>query len=173
MEPLSTPATQPGLRRPPRRPGGEVDPTLKRERIQKEGNLLMATQALAGEPLKPATVQERLRQERAQEALQALPGWRMTADGKALYRTREAPLAGRRQPLQRLRDRLCGSAVPARRRQRLRRAGDGDPARPAQPRPPHHRDGRRPRPCPTARLTGTAERTRNQRFTSKKEKDHA
>ena len=51
----------------------------------------MATQALAGEPLKPATVQERLRQERAQEALQALPGWRMTADGKALHRTRELP----------------------------------------------------------------------------------
>lgn len=78
MEPISNPTT-PGLRRPRRPPGGE------------EGDLLVATQALSGEPLKPATVQERLRQEHAQEVLQALPGWRMTADGKALHRTRELP----------------------------------------------------------------------------------
>ena len=91
METQLTATTPPsGLRRPPR-PNGFVDPKLKPERVQKDGDLLLAVQALAGEPLKPGTVQERLRQEHAQEALQTLPGWRLTADGKALHRTRDLP----------------------------------------------------------------------------------
>ena len=88
METIKTPTTQPGrLRRPPR-PAEVDDPDLKPERIQKE---LAAALALAGVPLKAATVQERLRQEHAQEVLQALPGWRLTADGKALHRAKELP----------------------------------------------------------------------------------
>ena len=87
METTRTATTQPGrLRRPPR-PPEEVDP-LKPERVQEE---LAAALALAGQPLKTTTVQERLRQEYAQEVLQALPGWRLTADGKALHRAKELP----------------------------------------------------------------------------------
>jgi pterin-4a-carbinolamine dehydratase len=65
-----------------------VDPDLKPERVQEE---IAAALALAGQPLKTTTVQERLRQEYAQEVLQALPGWRLTADGKALHRAKELP----------------------------------------------------------------------------------
>jgi hypothetical protein len=91
METTLTTTSQPGrLRRPPR-PNGDAETNLKPERVQKEGDLLLAAQALAGEPLKPATQQERLRQEYALAVLQALPGWRMTADGKALHRVRELP----------------------------------------------------------------------------------
>lgn len=93
METMLTAKPQPGrLRRPPRPIGEEeVDTNLKPERVQKEGELLLALQALAGDPLKGTTVQERLRQEHAQEVLQTLPGWRMTADGKALHRAKELP----------------------------------------------------------------------------------
>jgi hypothetical protein len=87
METIRTATTQPRLRRPPR-PPEEVDPDLKPERVQEE---LAAALALAGEPLKTASVQERLRREYAQEVLQALPGWRLTADGKALHRAKELP----------------------------------------------------------------------------------
>src|SRR3954451_2707431 len=41
--------------------------------------------------LKPERVQERLRRERAQQAIQTMPGWELTPDAKAIHRAREFP----------------------------------------------------------------------------------
>ncbi|HEV7505832.1 MAG TPA: hypothetical protein VGS07_13060 [Thermoanaerobaculia bacterium] len=41
--------------------------------------------------LKPERVQERIRRERAQEAIKTMPGWELTADAKAMHRAKEFP----------------------------------------------------------------------------------
>ena len=38
--------------------------------------------------LKPERVQERLRRERAQQAVKTMPGWELTPDAKAIHRAR-------------------------------------------------------------------------------------
>jgi len=41
--------------------------------------------------LKPERVQERIRRERAQEHIKAMPGWELTTDAKAIHRAKEFP----------------------------------------------------------------------------------
>ena len=41
--------------------------------------------------LKPERVQERIRRERAQEHVKAMPGWELTPDAKAIHRAKEFP----------------------------------------------------------------------------------
>jgi pterin-4a-carbinolamine dehydratase len=41
--------------------------------------------------LKPERVQERIRRERAQLAVKAMPGWELTADAKAMHRAKTFP----------------------------------------------------------------------------------